>query len=105
MPRAAAARRLARHPIAGLPNSFLSTGLMRNPQISPPAECTHPESCPSSDFDDFKRHNGTWLAQSGGLKVAKDDWGRMGLSGRDGRLRQMPGTATTARDLVWEKST
>jgi len=87
--------RVMRHPIAGLPAPFLSTGLMRNPQIITPADCTHPESCFSSDFSDFRRCNGTWLAESGGLKVAKDDWGRMGLSGRDGRLRQMPGTAAT----------
>src|SRR5262245_28952157 len=91
----AAGMRVMRHPIAGLPTTFLSTGLMRNPQIAAPADCTHPESCLSSDFDDFRRCNGTWLAESGVLKVAKDEWGRMGLSGRDGRLRQTPGTAAT----------
>jgi hypothetical protein len=40
----------------------IPTALMRTLQISTPADCTHPDSWLSSDFDDFKRRTGTRLA-------------------------------------------
>jgi hypothetical protein len=63
----------------------MSTALMRNAQIAGPADCMHLGSSVYSDFDDFKRDDGTPLALPSDLNVAKDDRGRMVSSGRDGR--------------------